>query len=108
MTHNTDKNKRMTKTCVALYLMDILDLVMTYRLIFLLGLGTEVEANPLFAEFIEANPIIAAMFKIFGVGAFIWVLWYASNKSKIARYGIIGLTTIFTILSIYHFYLVFL
>lgn len=98
-------DKQLAISCAILYLLNVLDYVLTLRIIFALGFGFEAEGNHVMAFLFEHSPVGAAMFKLVVTGMNIAFL-YSQRKYKLARYGIVGLLGIYALLSIYHFFII--
>ena len=98
--------RRMRDCCIALYLLNLLDYLLTVRLVYWLGLGVDAEANKLMAAAFAYSPWAALFAKVFCVGGLVLFL-YREQEHRLARRGVVGLLGVYLALALYHMLVVF-
>lgn len=91
-----------------LYGLNLLDYILTIRLVYFLGFGAEAEANWLISAGFRSFPLGVMLYKLLFVGLLVLFLYYKSETGPIARVGIIGLLAVYSALLVYHAFIIVL
>ena len=88
---------------LTIYVLNLFDCGVTLWFFFMFGIS--IESNP-FGIALLQNPIMAVLFKVVVIGLALLVLYQYKNK-KIAKTGTSVILGVYSILTLYHFFLIF-
>lgn len=88
---------------LTIYALNLFDCGVTLWFFFMFGIS--IESNP-FGVALLQNPIITLLFKVVVIGLALLVLYQYKNK-KIAKTGTSAILGVYSILTLYHFFLIF-
>lgn len=98
----TFNKRRSRKLYILTYLLSLFDLACTLYLT--ARFGNDIEGNP-FGQWLLSDKWATVIFKVVVVGAMIYLL-YRFRSYDIARYGMYIACGVYTLLAIYHLYLI--
>ena len=88
---------------LTIYVLNLFDCGVTLWFFFMFGIG--IESNP-FGVALLQNPVLAVVFKVVIIGLALLVLYQYKDR-KIAKTGTSVILGVYSILTLYHFFLIF-
>lgn len=88
---------------LTIYVLNLFDCGVTLWFYFLFGIS--IESNP-FGVALLQNPIMAVLFKVVVIGLALLILYQYKDR-KIAKTGTSVILGVYSILTLYHFFLIF-
>ncbi|NLB61260.1 MAG: hypothetical protein GX802_02355 [Clostridiales bacterium] len=99
------KKDRLGERLLIIYALNIIDVI--YTMYFAMRFGIQIEANEYALKLWNDNPALLIIFKLFGVGFFL-ILIYLFRKYKAAEFASKILLAIYAVLVLYHIVLLLL